>query len=80
MSKNRDNQLLVKTLVNLAKGFHMNTVAECVETKEDVDVLFQQGVHQMQGYYFGRPEIERPWLKESKVVSIHRAIGNQNLA
>ncbi|MCE2510381.1 MAG: EAL domain-containing protein [Alphaproteobacteria bacterium] len=80
MSQNRDNQLLVKTLVNLAKGFHMNTVAECVETKEDVDILLQQGVHQMQGYYFGRPEIERPWLKESKVVSLRCATGDKRLA
>ncbi len=80
MSKNRENQLLVKTPVDLAKGFHMSTVAECVETKEDVDILYQQGVHQMQGYYFGRPEIERPWLKESKVVPIHRAIGGKNRA
>ena len=70
VAQNRENRLLVRTLVDLANGFHMNTVAECVETKEDVEMLLQQGVHHMQGYYFGRPEIERPWLKRSKVVPI----------
>lgn len=70
MSKSPENQLLVKTLVDLAEGFRMRTVAECVETKEDVDALYKLGVHQMQGYYLGRPEIERPWLRKSKVVPI----------
>jgi len=70
MSKSHENQLLVKMLIDLAKGLNMNTVAECVERQEDVDILYAQGVHQMQGYYFGRPEIERPWLKESSVVPL----------
>ncbi len=75
MSESRENQLVVKTLVDLAKGFHMSTVAECVESKEDVEILYKQGVHQMQGYYFGRPEIERPWLKEAKVIPISIVAG-----
>ena len=70
MSKSYENQLLVKMLIDLATGLNMNTVAECVERQEDVDILYAQGVHQMQGYYFGRPEIERPWLKESSVVPL----------
>ncbi len=69
VSNNVGNQLFVRTLVELAKGFDLDIVAECVETKEDADMLAEFGVTFLQGLYFARPEI-----KENL-----RAIENRNL-
>ena len=72
LTSNVDNQLFIRTLLGLADGFGLETVAECVETAEEANHLVRRGVRFLQGYYFGRPTVERPWLQapsEIKAVS-----------
>lgn len=66
VADNLDNQLFVRTLMGLAKGFDLATVAECVETEADAKTLTEQGVDFLQGYYFGKPSIEAPWSTGKK--------------
>lgn len=54
-----DNQLFIRTLLGLAKGFGLATVAECVETQAESSVLLREGVTYLQGYLFGKPELDR---------------------
>ncbi len=61
LADNVDNQLFVRNLLGLADAFGLETVAECVETQEDASFLVGEGVKYLQGYYFGRPSLERPW-------------------
>lgn len=56
-----DNQVLSRALISIAEQFEMFTVAECVETAEDVHFLESIGIDCMQGYYFGAPTIVPPW-------------------
>lgn len=56
-----DNQLFIRTLLNLTTGFGLKSVAECVETAEEAEILRRQGVTFLQGYHYGRPSLERPW-------------------
>ena len=56
-----DNQVLTKALISISEQFEMFTVAECVETAEDVHFLESIGIDCMQGYYFGAPTITPPW-------------------
>lgn len=60
-----DNQLFVKTLLTLAKGLGLRTVAECVENEQDARFLRENGVDLLQGYLYGRPELGRPWAPAS---------------
>ena len=53
--------LFVKTLQNLANGFGLETVAECVESEEVAALLAREGVDYLQGYHFGRPSFDRNW-------------------
>jgi diguanylate cyclase (GGDEF)-like protein len=46
---------LVSTIVSLARAFGMHTVAEGVETQEQLDMLRGLGCDQAQGYVFARP-------------------------
>jgi len=66
LAGNIDNQVFVRTLMGLADSFGLSTVAECVETAADAAHLAERGVAYLQGYYFGRPSIERPWLNEGE--------------
>jgi len=60
---NEDNQLFVKTLIQLAKGIGLETVAEWVETEEEAELLRGEGIDYLQGWHFGKPEIEPPWAQ-----------------
>ena len=68
LSASTDNQLFVRTLVDLAKNFQLETVAEWVNSEEDAKLLTDFGVDFFQGYYFGQPEIEPVWAKKSEPV------------
>lgn len=63
LSQSPESQVFLRHLLGLAKGFGFNTVAECVTTAEDAEILRREGVGLLQGYYFGKPLIERPWLR-----------------
>jgi diguanylate cyclase (GGDEF)-like protein len=60
-----ENQVFLRHLLGLVHGLGLKTVAECVETAEEMAILRQQGVDFMQGYYFGKPVIERSWSTRS---------------
>lgn len=64
--ENPDSRLFVKTLIDFAKGFGLATVAEFVETGEIAKILMELGADYMQGYYFGKPDNVRRWLKEGE--------------
>jgi diguanylate cyclase (GGDEF)-like protein len=51
-----ENQALVQAILNLARSFKLEVVAEGVETAEDLDKLRQLGCPAMQGYFLGRPQ------------------------
>ena len=59
---NSEQQHLVRMLIQLARGLGLKTIAEGVETEDVAAWLRQEKVDMMQGYYFGRPSLDRPWL------------------
>lgn len=61
LADSRDNQIFVRTLVDLAKNFNLSTVAEWVSDAREADILRAFGVDYLQGFYFGKPEVKEPW-------------------
>jgi len=61
LAEKADNQVFLRHLVGLAKSLNLLTVAEWVETAEEAAMLRREGVHFLQGYYFGMPSLEPPW-------------------
>lgn len=55
-------QTIVRTLLGIAEAFNLETVAECVETPAEARVLTDIGVPYLQGFLYGRPSLERPWI------------------
>jgi EAL domain-containing protein (putative c-di-GMP-specific phosphodiesterase class I) len=62
IAQNPDNQVLTEALMSISRHFDMFTVAESVETAEDATFLQTIGIDCMQGYYFGAPTLQPPWL------------------
>jgi diguanylate cyclase (GGDEF)-like protein len=63
LSTSPDNQLFVRTLVDLAKNFRLETVAEWVSSEADAKLLLEFGVDFYQGFCFGQPTLSPDWLK-----------------
>ncbi|MDR4507531.1 MAG: EAL domain-containing protein [Candidatus Brocadiaceae bacterium] len=47
---------LVRAIIAMGKGLKLNTVAEGVETYDQLEFLRCSGCHAIQGYYFGKPQ------------------------
>lgn len=64
VSGSRENQLFVRTLLDLARNFGMKTVAEWVDNEADAMLLKGLGVDFLQGYLLGKPEMNPAWLPD----------------
>ncbi|ADN09885.1 EAL domain-containing protein [Sulfurimonas autotrophica] len=54
--RDKDSQILIKSIIDFASELNITVVAEYVENKEIFDLLKEYGVDEFQGYYFGKPE------------------------
>jgi diguanylate cyclase (GGDEF)-like protein len=77
LDANREMQVIVDTILAMARALGMNTVAEGVETLAEARLLWRKGCHALQGYLVSRPmpgsEVGRflqswqawpPWVEE----------------
>ena len=55
MSTNKDDTVLVSTIIAMSKSLGKKVVAEGVETKEQLQQLTELGCDYIQGYYFSKP-------------------------
>ncbi|MCF7970017.1 MAG: PAS domain S-box protein [Methylococcaceae bacterium] len=55
MLEDEDNEAIVEAIITLAKSLRLETIAEGVETKAQLDTLKTKGCDQIQGYYFSKP-------------------------
>lgn len=73
LSTSSENQMFVRTLVDLARNFDLKTVAEWVGSEEDAKVLENFGVDYFQGYHFGEPTLDPEWKKRPIEIRAIRA-------
>lgn len=66
IEKNSREEALVKYIIDLTRTLNLKTVAEGVETKEQMELLKEIGCDLIQGYYFAKPmvadDIEKRFL------------------
>ena len=63
------DQLVVRSMVDIARGMGMKTIAEFVEAPETVAMLRDKGVDYSQGYFHGAP---RPVATEFARIEVPR--------
>ena len=62
-----DSQVIVEAIISLARSLRMNTVAEGVETRDQLNFLVERGCIIAQGFLFGQPLVARevmPFLED----------------
>jgi len=60
---NREDQIIVKSIIELSKGLNKTIVAEGVETIEQFEILKKYGCDTVQGYYFSKPISSKELIK-----------------
>jgi len=64
----KDDIILTKTIINLAKNLNLEIIAEGIETEIQKEFIFSNGADYIQGFYFSPPidasEFEEKFLKD----------------
>ncbi|WP_245590310.1 EAL domain-containing protein [Cohnella panacarvi] len=55
ITTNEDDRAIVETIISMAHHLKMNVIAEGVETKEQLQLLLDNGCDEIQGYYYSKP-------------------------
>jgi len=55
MISNTESENIVDAIISLAKSLNLKTIAEGVETQQQLDMLKQKNCDEIQGYYFSKP-------------------------
>lgn len=67
------NQKIVKAIIQMASSTHSLTVAEGIETNDELQILKSLGAHTVQGYLTGKPiaahDFEMHFLRKSDILS-----------
>jgi diguanylate cyclase (GGDEF)-like protein len=62
---------VIRNTIKMAKDLHIKVVAECIETKEQVEFLCNVGCDIIQGYYFAKPmptvQFEQNYLSKAGI-------------
>jgi PAS domain S-box-containing protein len=58
INESKRNEIIVKSIVSMAKILNIKTIAEFVENKEIYEKLKKLDIDYVQGYYIGKPEKE----------------------
>lgn len=66
----RDNQALMKAMIDIAAHFEMMVIAEAVEKQKEMFFLRDLNVDCLQGYLFGRPEVTPIWADKTEVINL----------
>ena len=55
VTKDKNDDAIVKTIIDMARKLGLEVIAEGVETKEQLDFLLANDCHLFQGYFFSKP-------------------------
>ncbi|MHB1173750.1 MAG: EAL domain-containing protein [Sulfuriferula sp.] len=51
----KEDKAIVDAIISLARSLGLKTIAEGVETRQQLDFLRDKGCHEIQGYYYSKP-------------------------
>lgn len=78
ISKSEQSRTLLRSIIEMADALGLKTVAECVETEEQLAILRDLGCGQVQGYLIGRPgpSAAIPWTLDEAPAAIVTSPGS----
>jgi EAL domain-containing protein (putative c-di-GMP-specific phosphodiesterase class I) len=73
-SQDRTKRAMCEAVVDLARRFHITSVAEGVETTDDLQVLVDVGYDVAQGFLFARPMVSDDFIKLIETRAINKPV------
>ena len=70
---------IMRSILQYARQLGSHVIAEGVETKEEMEVLIQNGVEYLQGYYLCRPASDLPKVSPEVVRQIRKVVSEQKV-
>ena len=70
---------IMRSILQYARQLGSHVIAEGVETKEEMEVLIQNGVEYLQGYYLCRPASDLPKVSPEVVRQIRKVVAEQKV-
>jgi EAL domain-containing protein (putative c-di-GMP-specific phosphodiesterase class I) len=67
-------EVVVRSIVSMAKSIDIEVIAEGIEDKEDFNMMKSFGVTCMQGYYFGTPLLPEQFIENHVVMQENKQI------
>jgi diguanylate cyclase (GGDEF)-like protein len=61
LGQDKDNEYMVRSLIDLSQKYNLKTIAEWVETEQDAQLLSEWGIDYLQGNILGAASIVPPW-------------------
>ena len=55
ITSNKNNIAITQMIISMGKVLNLKVIAEGVETREQLNLLLENGCTEVQGYYFGKP-------------------------
>ena len=55
INKDPEDRAIVSAIISMSRSLNLQTIAEGVETVEQMELLREQGCDEYQGYYFSKP-------------------------
>jgi len=80
IDSSRYDQILVKALVDVARGLGIGTIAEFVESEQAFEILRRLGVDYVQGYFVGKPVADLSVQRIELPRSVAREFHSQPIA
>ncbi len=71
------SRTIISSIVRMAKSLGLKTLAEGVETKEQMEFLKSIGCEKVQGYYYGKPQLLKATMEHMEASGI--AIEDSNM-
>ncbi|PHQ69087.1 MAG: hypothetical protein COB93_08950 [Sneathiella sp.] len=68
---NKKDAAILKSMSRLCQELHIGTIAEMVETKEQLHVLTVLGINYGQGWYFGKPQDDIETKRKPRGISLN---------
>jgi sensor c-di-GMP phosphodiesterase-like protein len=66
IGKNKSDESIIRAILEISNSLGLHTVAEGVETEEQLDFLRQRGCHQIQGFFYGEAIEQHDFLTRWK--------------
>jgi len=87
MIKNKNDEMIVRSTIDLSHNMKIKVIAEGVEDQQTLDILIAHGCDSAQGYFIGRPLpadefykwlLTSPWFEQPSTMQIENAPSKQS--